>query len=481
MKIAFITSEIYPYSKTGGLGDVSGALPKALARSGCEVKIFTPKYSSIEDENLSPVLLKNTLLIQNRAIEFDLHKTELPDSGVEVYFIDAPEYFHRETIYTDDEDEDERFIFFNKAVLETIIKLKWKPDIIHVNDWQTALIPYYVKENYSNYRAFKKVKTLLTIHNIGYQGKFNKSALQKADIDEKYFYPAGPAEFYGDVNFLKLGIVFVDIINTVSRTYAEEILTSEFGAGLSGVLLTRRADIFGILNGIDDVWNPEKDKYIRKHYGINNLGDKRENKKQLAYEMGFEFIPEEPVIAMVSRMATQKGFDILMEILPDLFKEHAHWVVLGSGEVEYENFFREIEMEYPDKISVHIGYNDRLAHVIEAGADMFLMPSKYEPCGLNQMYSLKYGTVPVVRKTGGLADTVFDWDEMKRLGNYNGNGFSFENYNEFDLRDALLRAMNYFKFKNVWNVIQKNGMRMNFSWENSADKYITLYKHILKR
>ncbi len=486
MNLIYVASEIFPFAKTGGLADVAGSLPIALKNEGCDVKLFMPKYSLIDEEkyNIKPIKGASDLTTTIGGIKkkFGVFSAKLPNADIECFFIDSPEYFHRETLYTNDSDEDERFILFNKAVIETLIHLNLKADIINVNDWQTSLIPYYLKENYSLNNIFSGTRTVLTIHNIGYQGRFNEKALEKAEISSDYFYPGGPAEFYGDVNFLKLGIIYADLINTVSRTYAEEILTAEFGEGLSGVLLTRRSDLFGILNGIDDeIWNPETDKYIRKNYNFHTIENKLENKKQLAREMGFEFNPDIPIVAMVSRMAVQKGFDILIDTFPYLLEENAIWVILGNGESEYENFLRALALELPDKLFVHIGYNDRLAHIIEAGTDIFLMPSKYEPCGLNQMYSLKYGSVPVVRKTGGLADTVFDWDEMKSLGNYDGNGFSFENYNGFALHDAIQRALNYFKLPDLWKLMQKNGMQMDFSWDSSARKYLALYRHALKK
>ncbi|RMD51501.1 MAG: glycogen synthase GlgA [Ignavibacteria bacterium] len=483
MKIAYISSEIYPFAKTGGLADVAGSLPLALSKNGCEVKLFMPHYSVIDNKKFNIKKLNLPLpgiKMGNEDVKFSVYHCKLANSEVECYFIHNDNYYKREEIYTEDEDEADRFIFFSKAVMELIVALNWSPDILNVNDWQASLVSYYLNVKYSQNELFQNTRSVLTIHNIGYQGIFNKTKLTVADIQKELYYPGGPAEYYEDVNFLKLGILYSDLINTVSRTYAEEILTAEFGAGLQGVLLERRSEIFGILNGIDEnVWDPKKDKFIKKKYSFDTIENKVENKKQLAKEMGFKFNAGTPVIAMVSRMATQKGFDILIDTFPYLLEENAVWVILGSGEEEYENFFRNAAIENPDKVFVHIGYNDKLAHLIEAGSDIFLMPSHYEPCGLNQMYSLKYGTVPVVRKTGGLADTVFDWDEMKAYGNYEGNGFSFEEYNGFALNDAVKRALQYFELKEVWRTLQNNGMSMDFSWNKSAIKYLALYRNAL--
>lgn len=484
MRVAYFSSEVFPYSKTGGLADVAGSLPAAVSAAGCDVKIFTPKYSSIDAKahGLRKIGVIPEFDFNGYSKEPVIYLGKLPDSDVEVYFIDCPEYFDREEIYTNAKDEAERFAFFSKAALEAIIFLKQSPDVIHINDWQTALVPLYLKDFYSNAPNFKKAKTLFTIHNIGYQGKFNKRVLKKIGIDKKYYYPGGPAEFYDEVNFMKLGIIFSDLINTVSRTYAEEILTQEFGEGLSGVLLTRRSDLFGILNGIDEnIWNPASDKLIKSNYSFRSIAKKADNKKLLAEELNIPFEKEIPFISIISRMAVQKGFDILMDTIPYLLDENARWIFLGSGEPEYEEFFKKLSAANPGKIFVRIGYDDRLAHLIEAGSDMFLMPSKYEPCGLNQMYSLKYGTVPIVRKTGGLADTVFDWDEMKSFGSRDGNGFSFVHYDGFGLYDAVQRALEYFSNKNIWKLLQRNGMKQDFSWDSSAKKYLSIYKQAARK
>ncbi len=481
MKIAFAATECVPYAKSGGLADVAGSLPKELEKLGCEVKIFLPKYSSIDETkyglhyNWSFGELPVRVNGQIRSVH--IHQSKLPGSKVEVNFIDCPHYFHRHQIYTNDADEDERFILFSKGIIETLQRMQWVPDVIHCNDWQTGLIPLMIKDNYSWDKFFNAVGTLFTIHNIGYQGRFSKSVLLSAEIHGDYFYPGGPVEHGGGISFIKAGITFSDIINTVSNTYAHEILTSEYGAGLENILFKRKEDLFGILNGVDyNIWNPETDKHLPYQYSINNLDGKRLNKKFLLEHFNLSFDEKIPLIGIVSRMVAQKGFDVFASAINQLMNLKAQWVILGSGEDRFENLFRQLSNKLPEKVGAYIGYNNELSHLIEAGSDMFLMPSKYEPCGLNQIYSLKYGTVPVVRKTGGLADTVQDWDEMSHYGFDTGTGFSFNDPTGYALFKTVERAVNCFKNKKAWDKIRKNGMKKDYSWKNSAEKYMELYK-----
>jgi starch synthase len=481
MKIAFVSTEIVPFAKTGGLADVSGSLPRELVKLGCNIKLFMPKYF-IVDENLHGLkynwdIGEMPIRINGVIRSVHVHQSKLPDSDIEVYFIDCPHYFHRYRIYTDDFDEDERFILFSKAVIETLQRLQWVPDVVHCNDWQTGLIPLLIKDNYGWDKVFDNTGTLLSIHNIGYQGMFSKSVLNSAEIRSDLFYPSGPIEQDGGVSFMKAGISFSDIINTVSNTYAHEILTAEFGAGLEKVLKQREEDLFGILNGVDyDVWSPETDKHLPFNYSINDLGGKLKNKKFLLEHFDIPFNKDVPLIGIVSRMVLQKGFDIFADAINDLMNLEANWIILGSGEDKFEDLFRRLSNQLPGKVGSYIGYNNELSHLIEAGADMFLMPSRYEPCGLNQIYSLKYGTVPIVRKTGGLADTVKDWDEENYYGFDHGNGFSFYDYTGYALYKTVERAVNTFKHKEVWKKIQTNGMSLDFSWERSAEKYLELYR-----
>lgn len=481
MKIAFASSEVVPFSKTGGLADVSGALPKVIYGMEHDVKIFTPKYYSVDKKRFNLEYLSSIGEIYIRVAGIpqpvNVYKSKLPDSEAEVYFVDSPHYFHRHQIYTDDHDEAERFILFSKAVIEIIQRLGWKPDIIHCNDWQTGLIPLYIKDNYSWDRLFHNTATLFTIHNIAYQGQFGKETLEKAEIKHGYFYNFGEVEHNGTVNFMKAAISFADLINTVSETYTKELLSAEYSAGMDHMLNYRSHDFYGVLNGVDyKIWNPENDKYLPYHYSMNDMSGKLKNKKFLMEQFSLPFDENTPLIGIVSRMAIQKGFDLIANSLEYLSKLPVQWIILGTGESYYEEMFRSFANFRPHKAAVYVGYNNELAHLIEAGADMFLMPSHYEPCGLNQIYSLKYGTVPIVRKTGGLADTVQDWDEFKIINENIGNGFSFKDYNGFGMTDAVERAIAYYHNKPVWKKIIRNGMIRDYSWERSAKKYIELYE-----
>ena len=482
MKIAFVSTEALPFAKTGGLADVAGVLPKYLEKLGCEIKLFIPKYYSIDEAKynlrynwgIGEIQIK----IAGHLRSVHIYQSKLEGSNVEVNFVDCPHYFHRGHLYTNDPDEDERFILFSKGVIEALQRLHWAPDVIHCNDWQTGLIPLLLKDNYSWDKLFEKTASLFTIHNIGYQGLFPKSTLQKADIDEKYFYPAGPVEFYNSFSFMKAALTYADIITTVSKTYAKEILTKEYGAGLENVLLNRTNDLYGILNGVDySIWNPETDKQIPFAYSKNNLEDKLKNKEYLLLLFGIPFKKEIPLIGMVSRIVEQKGFDIFVEALLQLTEIDAQWIILGSGEDKYEDMFHDLVTQFPQKFGAYIGFNNELSHLVEAGVDIFLMPSRYEPCGLNQIYSLKYGTVPVVRNTGGLADTIKDYRSNKEIG----NGFSFNDYSGKELASTLINAVKLFKQKDEWKKIQINGMNADFSWEDSANEYLKLYKNAVKK
>lgn len=481
MKIAFLASEVVPFAKTGGLADVSGALPKELAYLGNDVKVFMPKYYSVDENKFNLQRLKNIgemrINIVGKLLPVLVFRGFLPDTEVEIYFLDYPPFFNRDQIYTNDPDEADRFILFSKGVIELIQLLNWKPDIIHCNDWQTGLIPLLLKDNYRSNKTFEKTASVLTIHNIGYQGIFNIETLDKAEIKPIYFENHGEVEKDGQVNFLKAGISFADIINTVSENYAKELLTPEYGHGLDDVLNNRTKDFFGILNGVDyNIWNPETDKYLSHNYSLNNLTGKDENKKLLLKKFNLPIKPNVPLIGIISRFAVQKGFDIILSSMEYLLSLNAQWVVLGTGETEYEEEFSKLAKDHPDKLSLFVGYNNELSHLIEAGADMFLMPSHYEPCGLNQIYSLKYGTVPIVRNTGGLADTVQDWDYSVSKGEESGTGYSFNDYNGYSLTDAVERAIRDFNNKPTWKKIQSNGMNKDYSWKKSAKKYVELYK-----
>ncbi|MBA4310074.1 MAG: glycogen synthase GlgA [Chlorobiaceae bacterium] len=483
MKIAFVSSEVEPFAKTGGLGDVA-ALPKALKNLGHDVKVFMPKYALVDhskfDLDYDWSIGEIPIRVAGNVYNVNVYHSTLPESYVEIYFIDSPHFYNRNHIYTTDIDEDERFILFSKAVIESLQRLKWKPDVIHCNDWQTGLIPLYIKDNYAWDKFFETVATVITIHNIGYQGRFSPASLSKAEIRSELFYLNSPVETMGEVNFLKTGLMFADAINTVSETYAKEIMTYEYGSGLDGVLHYRAKDFRGIVNGVDySVWNPETDKHIPFHFSVGDLSGKLENKKVLLKKMRLPFHENIPLIGIVSRLVSQKGFDLLENSINELMEINAQWIILGSGEERYEELFRSMAFSFPDKVSVYLGFNNGLSHLIEAGSDIFLMPSIYEPCGLNQIYSLRYGTVPVVRKTGGLADTVHDWNNSLEEGEGAGNGFTFDEPNSEELISTVNRAVSYFNNKIIWNKIIRNGMIKNYSWDFSANKYLELYKHAI--
>ena len=483
MRIAFASGEMYPFAKTGGLGDVIGSLPKALAALGCEVKVFIPKYALIDhakyDLDYIWAIGEMPIRVAGNVHKVQVFKTILPDSPVEIYFIDCPHYFNRPYIYSSAPDEDERFILFQKAVIESLQHMHWKPDIIHCNDWQTGLIPLLLKDNYSwDKLFFGKTATVMTIHNIAYQGRFSAATVGKAEIRPELFYPNSSIEAWHSFCFLKTGLMYADVINTVSEMYADEITNSEFGVGLEGTLRYRINDFYGILNGVDySIWNPATDKKLFYHFTPDNLNGKLENKKHLLHSAKLPYYDNVPLIGIVSRLVNLKGFNLIAESIPELMKLNAQWVILGSGEERFENLFRSLSYSFPNKVFSYIGFNDELSHLIEAGADIFLMPSYTEPCGLNQIYSLKYGTVPVVRKTGGLADTVFDWDDELAHNRETGTGFSFVDYTSQAMTLTIRRAVNtYLNHKNTWEKIMKNGMAQDFSWDRSARKYLEIYK-----
>lgn len=481
MKSAFFTTECEPYAKTGGLGDVSSALPAALAGLGCDIRIFLPLYKQVEREKYKISLTGNPkgydIIINDKSRHFAIYRTT--NEKVKIYFIESKEFFERDTIYTNDEDEDERYIFFQYAALKSLEILDFKPDIIHCNDWQTSLIPEILNINFRDNDFYKDIKTLLTIHNLAYQGNFNRDTTLKAGLPIEKFFGGGPYEMYGNFNFLKIGIEYADSINTVSPQYAKEILTKDFGAGLEGVLATRADDLTGILNGIDiKEWSPETDKYLATKYNFKTISIKSYYKNELLKRSCLDHNPDELLIGIVSRFVWQKGFDIFNGVMDNILSKQIKMVILGDGEKKYRELFKKYMNLYPDKLYLHFGYDNEMAHLITAGSDAFLMPSRYEPCGLNQMYSLKFGTVPIVRKTGGLADTVKD----VITDNNSGNGFVFEKFEPKELDTKIDSALNIFQNdKPKWQMMQKRGMEMDFTWSSSAEKYLALYRNILAK
>jgi starch synthase len=478
MRILIATSEMVPFSKTGGLADVAGALTKALGRRGHEVKAVVPFYDVTRkgDFDIRPTDWTFSVPISDREEYGELFETEL-DNNVKVFFIGKAAYYERDQLYGtskgDYEDNAERFIFFSKAVLELCRVLEYPPDVIHCNDWQTGLVPIYLKTLLKNEPLFDRTATLFTIHNIGYQGLFWHLDLHLTNLPWEVFTP-DCLEFFGKLNLLKAGIVGADALSTVSPSYAREIQMPEYGCGLDGILSKRADRLFGVLNGVDyDEWNPETDSYIAANYTSADPAGKAVCKADLLKQFGLPKLPDTPVLGVVSRLTVQKGFDILTPVMDDILKEDVQFVLLGSGDESYQKVFTELARKYPDRVGVKIDFSNELAHKIEAGADIFLMPSRYEPCGLNQMYSLKYGTVPLVRATGGLKDTIIDYPTSP---DRSGNGFKFDEYTSAALVAKIREARKLFDEKEQWNRIVQNGMACDFSWDSCAEKYEELYR-----
>jgi len=461
MKIAICASEVVPFAKTGGLADVAGALPLSLEALKQEVIIIMPKYKAIQEPKFKINRLKEDI------------SYSVVSKGIKVYFIENEAHFNREGLYGDKsgdyKDNLDRFSYYCKRSLELLKEINFKADIIHVHDWQATLIPIYLKTLYRDRPFYKNIRTVLTIHNIGYQGLFPKEQYPKLGLDWSYFNME-MLEFYNQINLLKGGMVFSDLINTVSPTYSKEIQTKEFGYGLEGVLNKRKNSVFGILNGLDySIWNPETDKLIAKTYSAEKIKDKNENKKDLQKICK---LPEDsgvPLFGIVSRLAEQKGFDILALAIDKICRMDLELVILGTGDMKYHLILEDMVKKYPKVISLHLKFDDILAHKIYAGSDIFLMPSKYEPCGLGQLISLEYGTLPLVFKTGGLADTVTK-----------DNGFIFDNYSQEDLIKTIQKAIKAFQNKDKWLKMQSSAMQCDFSWEESAQKYIDLYERAKK-
>ena len=476
MNILLISPEIFPFAKTGGLADVAGALPEALAKKGHKASVILPYYQLVKKNGFKPVLFKKniSLRMNNREEVFNLFL--LKNNGVDVYFIEKNEYYDREFLYGtpqgDYQDNAFRFAFYAKAILASIPHIG-KQDVYHCNDWQSGLVPLYIKTHHRDDPMFNRAKVLFTIHNMAYQGLFPKDVVPYLDISWDLFTPSG-VEFWDKLGFMKTGIVFSDAINTVSKGYSREILASEFGCGLDGLLKTREKDLYGIINGVDySVWNPSVDKFIAKKYDGNDLKGKAECKKDLAGSFEIKYNASRPLIAMITRLAEQKGIDLVVNIMKDILKE-ADFVILGFGDEKYNNIFKDLAKKYKGKVGVSVKFDNALSHKIEAGADMFLMPSRYEPCGLNQMYSLKYATVPVVRAVGGLDDTIQNFNASTKKG----NGFKFKDATNEALSGAIKDAVTVFKNKKLWDELLKNCVACDYSWESSAEQYLKLYKNL---
>jgi starch synthase len=458
MKIVIAASEVVPFAKTGGLADVAGALPLALEKQGQEVIVVMPGYKKVH-ELKSPAV---------KSLKEGVSYSSI-GKNIKVYFIDNQAYFNRDALYGDKtgdyKDNLERFAYFSKKTLELLKEIKFKPDIVHCHDWQSALIPVYLKTMFAEDSFYQGCRSVFTIHNIGYQGLFPKEQYPETGLDWGYFN-LDMLEYYDKVNILKGGIIFSDIINTVSDAYSKEIQTKEFGFGMEGILNKRRDCVFGIINGLDyTIWDPATDKNILQNFSLKDPGNKYVNKEELQKFCKLPVKQNVPLFGIVSRLAEQKGFDILAEGIDTICKMDLQMVILGTGDLKYHQIIEAMVKKYPKVISLHLKFDDVLAHRIYAGSDIFLMPSKYEPCGLGQMISLKYGTVPLVFKTGGLADTV----NAK-------NGFVFDKYSKDELIKTIKKAGKDFKDKTKWQELMLRGMKCNFSWGESAKKYVELYE-----
>ncbi len=488
MRVILASSEVVPYSKTGGLGDVAGALPKALARVGCDISVVTPRYTGF-GKNHGDVVSHATgeMIFDDLSVPFAGGMKyaavwrDWPDGmgGAPVYFIDNHEYFGHGYIYGSGNFDVERFAFFSRATLELAKRIGGSPDIVHCNDWQTGFIPAYLATVYARDPFFARTATLFTVHNLAYQGFFDPNLLPKFGLGWPAFsredYERG-MEFRGSASAMKSGLYFSTAISTVSPKYAQEIQTPEFGNDLDGFLRWRRHDLLGILNGVDyNEWNPETDQHIAANYSIHDLGGKTACKRDLLEKYDLPVDLEKPLVAIVSRLTQQKGIELIAQAIGRILETGAYFILLGSGAESYEGHFQHVRDTAPNQAGVYFGYNNQLAHQIEAGADMFLMPSSYEPCGLNQMYSLKYGTVPIVRGVGGLDDTIRNFEPTTEQG----NGYKFYDYSADRLVEKFYEALMAYYDRETWRRLQRNGMREDFSWERSAHNYLNAYHLIV--
>ncbi len=484
MRILYTASEVAPFAKTGGLADVAGALPAALARLGQEVKVVMPQYTVV-DEKRWGLTSRGDLSVRlaGEVYPFTIAAGRLPETPVEVLFLSHDRLFGRPGLYQENgkdyPDNLERFAAFSRAVIEVPKQLAWYPDVIHGNDWQTALTLVYLKAHLAAYPFYRRIGTVFTIHNLGYPGLFSGEEFAKLSLPPKYF-TQDTLEFYGKVNLLKGGVVFSDVLNTVSPTYSREIQTPEFGHGLEGILMARRRDLFGIVNGIDiQQWDPTHDPYVLQSYDRSHLEGKRVCKLALQKECKLP-VTGAPLIGMITRLTPQKGVDLVLEVLDELMRLDVQFIILGTGDPGIQQNLQQAMQRYPDKLSVHLTFDEALAHRIEAGADLFLMPSRYEPCGLNQLYSLRYGTIPVVRKTGGLADTVVD-AIPSNIASGKATGFMFEAASGHVLLTTLRLALQLYKDRNLWERMMKTAMAADFSWDQSAREYVKLYERALAK
>jgi starch synthase len=473
MKLLFVSSEGLPYSKTGGLADVVEALPKALVEAGHEVVVLLPRYRG---NKVSTTVIPSVTIPMGDSLRFPSIVEGQTISGVRYFFVDDPEFFDREQLYGDKSgdypDNAPRFAEFSRAAIE-FAKRVWLPDVIHCHDWQSALVPVLLRMQHADDPVMRSLPVVFTIHNLAYQGLFPYTVLRTIGLPDTFF-TMDRLEFYGKVNFLKGGLVYSDYLTTVSRRYAKEIQTPEYGSGLEGVIRNRGERLVGIVNGVDySIWSPEADTFIAQNYSAHNLDGKKACKKSLleAFQLPANAMGR-PLVGIISRFVDQKGFDLIAEIGEELMKEDLTLVALGTGLPKYEKLFKELAEQHAGRFGLKIGYDNALAHQIEGGSDMFLMPSRYEPCGLNQIYSLRYGTVPIVRATGGLDDTIQNFDPKTQQG----TGFKFEEYSGPALLASVRVAVKTYRDPSQWRKLQTNGMAKDFSWKASAAAYVTVYE-----
>ena len=476
LRVLILAAEIVPFAKVGGLADVVGALPKSLQALGHDVRLAMPRYGQIDPQrfNLSTVLDSADVNMNSFREKVTVRQGSIGDA-IPVYMIDAPRYFDRENIYgyTDD---GERFILFCRAALEAMRALGWSPDIIHCHDWHTGIVPNWMHTIYREDPFFADSATVYTIHNLAYQGIFGLRILEIAGVAENGFLYPQIAELANVVDIMARGILFADAVTTVSERYAQEILTPAFGEKLDHLLRSRRDRLFGILNGIDyEEMNPATDRYISTQFDAHSLHKRAENKRALQERAHLPVRPDIPLLAMISRLTDQKGFDLLAQIAQPLFAQGVQFVILGIGDQHYQQIFQDLAARYPEQVAVFLTFNTELAQWIYAGSDMFLMPSRFEPCGLGQLIAMRYGSVPIVHSVGGLADTVQEYDP--RSGQ--GNGFAFTNYDPWELFAAIVRALELYRFTDIWRTLQQRGMAADHSWQASAMCYVEVYRNAI--
>lgn len=477
MKVLFAASEAHPFIKTGGLGDVMGALPKSLVKLGVDVRVVIPKYKNIKDGLKQKLQFVKWFTVSVGWRNQYCGVFQYQYKGVVYYFIDNEYYFNRDGLYGYF-DDGERFAFFNRAVLEFIKQVDWQPDLINCNDWQTGMVPVLLNLEYKKDEFYSKIKTVFSIHNLLFKGSFSPKVLPELFGYDYMPLANGSVELDGAVSFLKGGLNYCDQITTVSKTYAEEIKTPQYGEGLDGFLRSRSYYLMGIVNGIDyEEFNPQDDKFIFKNFNIDSIDNKVENKLDLQRALGLPQKKDTPMIGLVSRLTHQKGCDLIVNMIDRLLQRDIQLVILGTGDYWYEETFKNLQYRYPDKVSANIKFDNNLAHKIYAAIDMFLMPSLFEPCGLGQLIALRYGSIPIVRETGGLKDTISPYNQYNGVG----NGFGFKNFNSNELMQIIEYALTIYNDKNAWNNMIRQAMNSDNSWEKSAMQYKWLYEGVVNR